>query len=454
MPIETVKFSVKGMHCPGCETIVEQAAKRLPGVQHVSADYGTQTVLVRFDKAKTDLFGLFRAIELKGYECALMGTSHPFWTGLKMTAEIILGLGTFALLFLLASKLQDSHALPQLTQHMSHGMILLVGLISGFHCIGMCGAFVVGYTTRQSLMGRRSHGLAHLAYGIGKTASYTLLGAGFGLMGALVTFTPELRGFAGILAGVFLVIFGLNMLHLLPHWRMFRLSTPRFMTQFVCSGYRKHKSPFVIGLLNGLMIACGPLQAMYVMAAGTGSAVEGAIMMFLFGAGTLPLLLGFGLITSLISSKSTHTLLQASGFLVVALGLIMVDRGLVLTGAGYDFQSLMAYASKHVTWLARPEVSAATVTSSYQVIRMDVTAEGFQPDTFLLKKGAPVHWIIQAKALNECNRAITIPKLGLQFELHEGEQTIDFTPMEDGVILWSCWMGMLRGSFVVTSDSP
>src|SRR5512134_498499 len=47
------------------------------------------------------------------------------------------------------------------------------------------------------------------------------------------------------------------------------------------------RSPLVIGLLNGLMLGCGPLQAMYIMAAGTGSAQEGATMLFFFGLGTL-----------------------------------------------------------------------------------------------------------------------------------------------------------------------
>jgi len=42
-----------------------------------------------------------------------------------------------------------------------------------------------------------------------------------------------------------------------------------------------------------------------------------------------------------------------------------------------------------------------------------------------------------------------VPKLGLMFDVREGEQTIEFTPQEAGVIPWSCWMGMIPGSFVV-----
>ena len=62
----------------------------------------------------------------------------------------------------------------------------------------------------------------------------------------------------------------------------------------------------MIGLLNGLMLGCGPLQAMYVMAAGTGSPQEGATMLFFFGLGTLIPLLSFGLIASGIPRIIRH----------------------------------------------------------------------------------------------------------------------------------------------------
>jgi uncharacterized protein len=88
------------------------------------------------------------------------------------------------------------------------------------------------------------------------------------------------------------------------------------------------------------MIGCGPLQAIYVLAAGTGSMVEGAKMLFVFGAGTLPVLLSFGAMTSLISHKLSQRLITLFGVIVIALGLMMFNKGLMLTGSGYDLQSL------------------------------------------------------------------------------------------------------------------
>ncbi len=83
---------------------------------------------------------------------------------------------------------------------------------------------------------------------------------------------------------------------------------------------------------------------------------------------------------------------------------------------------------------------------------MDVTAAGWSPDRFVLKKGVPVRWLINGKEITGCNNAIEVPKLGLSFSIKPGEQVIEFTPREEGVIPWSCWMGMIPGTFVVQDE--
>jgi hypothetical protein len=228
---------------------------------------------------------------------------------------------------------------------------------------------------------------------------------------------------------------------------------PRWLSRFIHVEFRKHHSPFAIGLLNGLMIACGPLQAMYIMAAGTGSPLEGAKLLLVFGLGTLPLLLGFGFLTSLVSHQASGKILRASGVVVLILGLIMLNRGLILTGSGYDFDTLASRVNRDAIGLPLPQTGLPKPTDGQQTIRTVVSAEGFEPSSFTLRKGMPVRWIINAKELTECGRVIVVPKLGLEIKLHPGEQTVEFTPVENGTILWSCWMGMLRGEFQIIDDA-
>ena len=69
-----------------------------------------------------------------------------------------------------------------------------------------------------------------------------------------------------------------------------------------------------------------------------------------------------------------------------------------------------------------------------------------------MQKGVPVHWDIYAeeKSINGCNYQIICQELGLEYEFHEGVNTIEFTPEGAGDISYSCWMEMIYGKIHVT----
>ncbi len=334
--------------------------------------------------------------------------------------------------------------LPELAGDVNIGLLLLMGFLTGFHCVGMCGPLVFGYTTKMAGAGHKSYA-THFLYGIGKTLSYTLIGGILGGFGAIVAFTPYSRGLVGIAAGIFMLLFGMHMLGVFRILDHFQFRTPGFVMRFISKEYRKHSNPFVIGLLNGLMIICGPLQAMYIMAAGTGSWLEGAKIMFFFGLGTLPLMLGFGFLTSLLSHNLTPKVLKFSGLIVMGLGAIMLNHGLTVTGTGIDFNSLLVRISQQIS---PPAVDSACCDTE-QTIYMQVSKTGYTPNQFMLRKGVRVKWVIDAKELTQCNRVILAPAYGLTIELKPGIQVVEFTPSEDGLVSWSCWMGMLPGTFSV-----
>ena len=455
------KIKTKGMHCTSCETLIERALEKTEGIIKVKADYPTEIVEVEFDESKTNIEIIFAIIKQKGYEPFLIKEDitkeakettqekdEEYFYFDKKIIGIVGGIIGILILGYFGFQFVEGIQLPEISINMGYGLLFLVGLLTGFHCVSMCGGFVVSYTAKHAQEGTKSY-KSHFKYGLGKTISYTVIGAAFGLLGSIIAFTPMMRGIAGILAGLFLVIFGLNMLNISPWLRKIRIKTPKFINKFVNTESQKHKSPLVIGLLNGLMIACGPLQAIYIMAAGTGSMFEGAKLLFVFALGTLPVMLSFGFLTTLISAKATHKILKASGAIVIILGLIMVNRGLALTGSGFDTNSLLTSVSASENTITGNSIA---MEGDYQVIRMDVTRYGWEPDKFVLKKGVPVKWIINGKEINGCNNAIQVPKLGLKFDIKKGEQTIEFTPTQEGTISWSCWMGMIPGVFIVKDD--
>jgi uncharacterized protein len=338
MAAKSTHLKVNGMHCTGCEETIENAVSRLPGVQKIRADYIKQTVDVEFESKSIGESGIRRAIEEKGYQFESAST-QPSSHFIRNTLIFL-----FFLLLVGGVTFWGKSMIPGLVGEMNaqlgYAMLFSIGFLTGFHCIGMCGGFVVGYAAAIEPRTAATTAMAHLMYASGKTASYTVVGGSLGLLGSIMTFTPYMRGVVTLAASLFVIIYGLKMLDVFPVLRNFTLRLPRFVVRGVSNELRQRRSPLTIGLLNGLMLGCGPLQAMYIMAAGTGSAQEGATMLFFFGLGTLVPLLSFGLIASSVSRDIVNLLVRASAILVIAMGLMMADRGLKLTGTGYDFNAL------------------------------------------------------------------------------------------------------------------
>jgi len=230
--------------------------------------------------------------------------------------------------------------MQQIKPQMSYALLFTIGFLTGFHCIGMCGGFVVGYT--DATLSKARQLLAHLSYAFGKTLSYTILGAGFGLLGATIAITPQIRCVAALAASLFLLLYGLKMLNVFSWLRRFTLRLPSSVNRQVAGELRRRRSPLRTGLLTGLLLGCGPLQAMYVMAAGSGDPKQGAMILLMFGLGTLVPLLGFGLFASLLSPAVMRQMVRVSGVLVIAMGLMMAQRGWKMISAGHVTHTMSA----------------------------------------------------------------------------------------------------------------
>ncbi|MBU1934770.1 cupredoxin domain-containing protein [Patescibacteria group bacterium] len=76
----------------------------------------------------------------------------------------------------------------------------------------------------------------------------------------------------------------------------------------------------------------------------------------------------------------------------------------------------------------------------------------FNPNQFQVKKGIPVRWEISGINVSGCSNEIVIPKLNIRKQIIKGLNIIEFTPQEEGVLNFSCWMGMLNGRIIVTDE--
>lgn len=307
-------------------------------------------------------------------------------------------------------------------------VIFLVGLLTSFHCIGMCGGFVISYASNSNQKGLKPH----ICYNGARILSYTLLGALLGLVGGFIAITDQIRGTLSFLAGLFMILYGLSIFY--PKLRKYTI-LPSFIDI-----HKYSSNPAMFGFLNGFM-PCGPLQAMLVYAAGTVSIIDGGLTMLVFGAGTVPLMFIMGALVSKISMKWTHKAVKIASVLIIVLGIIMLQRSTLLMGIGIP------------NLFGQNQSEAYQLNSSQQIqeIKMKVTTYGWEPDTFTVKKGIPVKWIITVEKLSYCNKGIKVPELGINYQFErEGEiKVFEFTPSKIGTIYFTCWMGMIPGQIIV-----
>lgn len=85
-----------------------------------------------------------------------------------------------------------------------------------------------------------------------------------------------------------------------------------------------------------------------------------------------------------------------------------------------------------------------------QTVEMRVKYAGWEPATIHVRAGARVTWIIWGDEITSCTNRIIVPGLGISQALASGRNVIAFdAPSAAGTVPFSCWMGMVRGRFIV-----
>jgi sulfite exporter TauE/SafE len=169
-----------------------------------------------------------------------------------------------------------------------------------------------------------------------------MFGAMFGLLGSFFRITPFFSGLSILLAGLFLIIYGLNLLNLFAPLKAIRIKLPAAVGRITNKMRWKSRSPFFVGFLSGFILGCGPLQAMYVLAAGLGNPMTGAIALTFYGLGTLPALMGFGFLARMLSNSITSRIIHATGVILIVMGFMMFHKGLTRTSAANEVESVPA----------------------------------------------------------------------------------------------------------------
>ena len=200
-----------------------------------------------------------------------------------------------------------------------------LGLVGSLHCAGMCGPLAMAVP----VIGRGSAAIAfsRLIYNSGRVITYVFIGTLFGLLGQAFALAGIQR-WISIAAGV-LIITGLLVSLKWGNSTMMTLWIVRLKGLFGGAlRQRSIPSHFSLGLVNGLL-PCGLVYVAAAAAVTTGAWYHGAIYMFFFGLGTLPMMLGIGMLIGKLGQKWRLRLQN-----LVPVSLAIVGGLLILRGAG------------------------------------------------------------------------------------------------------------------------
>jgi sulfite exporter TauE/SafE len=204
--------------------------------------------------------------------------------------------------------------------------VLAASLLGSLHCAGMCGPFV-GFYAGHAAPGTRAK--SHLAYHLGRLLTYATLGTLAGAAGEALDLAGRQAGLgrvAALATGVLMVAWGVfvmleSMGVALPRPRLPARVLERSVR--VMRQLRACPPSLRAGLLglSSTLLPCGWLYAFVLTAAGTASPGAGAIVMVAFWSGTLPLLLGLGLVVqgATRTLKAHLPLLSAAALIAVGL---------------------------------------------------------------------------------------------------------------------------------------
>jgi len=209
--------------------------------------------------------------------------------------------------------------------------IATIAFLGSFgHCIGMCGGIVLAYTgTKIDRNWHKSYqAAAHLLYSIGRTTTYTVMGALFGYLGSVTTFNGYTVGALFLFAGFVMILTGLSIMGKVKFLTIIEHSIMK--SQWYQKSFRSIMgnqtlfSFYLLGMINGLL-PCGFVYFFAVTAASTLSPFWGAVVMLIFGLSTIPALFSLGFFTSLLQKgKLRQTMITIASIAVIIYGLFMI----------------------------------------------------------------------------------------------------------------------------------
>jgi sulfite exporter TauE/SafE/copper chaperone CopZ len=406
--MEERKLIVEGMTCGNCEDKVSAALKQVNGISHVSASYQTGYVFIKGTHLPSDS-KLEAALSKQGYH---LGKEAFPWS---FVAILSVGIVLYAFMSMVYGRL----LFDPMQQDLSIGLVIMYGLVSSLHCIGMCGSLALGSSIKTKATKPYK---SMISYQSGRLISYTASGFILGALGDVFTISASIKSLLLLFAGIWMVVLALQMSNTI------RFSLPRLPFKF------KHQpnGAFSVGLLNALM-PCGSLQTMQLIALTTTNPWLGAGVMLIFGIVTSPALLFMQWIGTRLSALKGKMIKLASAVIVALMGFQLI------------LQSPMVY--QPLSKLLEPYQSQkmAPIENGLQTIHLKIINGKYHLDYNAVKVDQAVQIVFDGYEISMgCANPFYLTWDNTKINLANDPKPYVFTPNTVGRLEIHCWMNMVR----------
>jgi uncharacterized protein len=440
---------IKGMHCVACEKLLEDEFRKLSGVINIRADRKENLVEIDYNE-EPDYSEIKKIAGKYGYEVLRDAVDKNTRNNNKkvnwrewVNAFLIMGILVFLFKIFQSSGILDGIDLGG--RKINFGISFIIGLVASVSsCLAVVGAVVIAFSEKYKNDGKDFWGQAvkpNLLFHFGRLAAFFLLGGILGLIGGEINISGNFISIFTIAIAFIMGWLGLNILGVLPSVSNLGIRIPRkFSGSWIRLRDSNHKTaPFLLGGLT-FFLPCGFTQSMQIFALTSRSFLIGGTSMLLFALGTVPALLALGISASWTRARGVETFRKVAGLLVLFFAIYTLNSGLALKGVKNNVLS----SDKK-----QDEKASAPVANQEQIVEMHIASGSFSPNVLKIKKGVPVRWIIKGDQVTSCTNKIVIPSLNITKSISFGENIVTFTPTASGDIPFSCWMGMVRGKFIV-----
>lgn len=231
----------------------------------------------------------------------------------------------------------------------------LLGLFSGFHCLGMCGPIAMSlpiFSNNKWIVF-----ISRLLYNFGRILTYIIFGAFFGLVGNSLVLLG-IQSYISVIMGIVILVY-----YLLPIGIKSKFSSNRLFLKLnnslreLFSQFYKMKTlsgMFLLGFINGFL----PCGAVYFALAGSvsqGDFLDGIVFMMMFGFGTIPLMLSASIFGNIINIKYRNLVTRLTPVFAIVVASIFILRGLNL-GIPYISPKITINEEQNLDILCHPEI--------------------------------------------------------------------------------------------------